>query len=566
MNEPESPLAPETAELRDALRRGGAAKLRTYLRLAGPGWLQSALMLGGGSLAGSLYLGALTGVSVLWLQPLAMVLTIVMFAALSYVVLSTGQSPFEAINRHVNPVLGWSWALASLLSCMVWAMPQYSLATGVFQQNLAPGLLGADGLLGNFTSRLLIAVAIFTLVTGIAWQYGQKGTGVKVFEWLLRVMVYIIVICFLGVTLRLAFLPGGLDWSGIRRGIVPDPSLFYRPTAGFVPLLEAIPAEFRDYWSRVIVTRQRDVMVAVAAAAGGVNATFLLAYSLLRRGWGKEHRGLVVFDLSTGMLIPFAIATSCVVIAASHQFHTVPQPGFLPSTDGERAFTEPSSGHLREYEELLRGRILHEAFSRGEAAPSESEMASRLEEVHPAESRIAATLLTRDAFDLAASLEPLTGGFFARIVFSIGVLGMTISSIAIHMLISGMVVCEVLGRPHSGWTLRLGSLLAGTGILGPFLWHRAAFWLAIPTSVFAFILLPIAYVTFALMMNKRALLGSEMPTGWRRWAWNVAMGLVVLLFSLGSAFMIWTNTGVWGAGATLAFLAAVAAGHFHMKD
>ncbi len=564
MKEPESPLARETAELREALRRGGTAKIRTYARLAGPGWLQSALMLGGGSLAGSLYLGVLTGVSLIWLQPLAMVLTIVMFGALSYVVLSTGQRPFHAINRHINPVLGWSWALASLASCMVWAMPQYSLATGVLQQNLAPSLLGSNGPLGDFASRLLIALTIFAVVTTIAWQYGKRGTGVKVFEWLLKAMVWIIVACFLGVTLRLAFLPGGLDWSGILRGIVPDPSLFFRPTAGFVPLLEAVPTEFRQYWSDVVVTRQRDVMVAVAAAAGGVNATFLLAYSLLRRGWGKEFRGLAIFDLSTGMLIPFAIATSCVVIAASHQFHAVPQPGFLSPAENAEGIVEPSPSHVREFEELLRGRILPDSAP-GKPSLSESEIAARLEGAHPSERRIAATLLTRDAFDLATSLEPLTGGLFARIIFSIGVLGMTLSSITLHMLISGMVVCELLGRPHSGWTLRLGSLAAATGILGPFLWHRAAFWLAIPTSVFAFILLPIAYLTFFLMMNKRTLLGTEMPVGPRRVVWNVSMGLVVLLFSLGSAFMIWTKTGMWGAGAAAAFLAAVAAGHFRVR-
>jgi Mn2+/Fe2+ NRAMP family transporter len=561
MNQPDSPLARETAELRQALRTGGLAKLRTYSRLAGPGWLQSALMLGGGSLAGSLYLGVLTGVSLIWLQPLAMVLTIVMFGALSYVVLSTGEPPFRAINRHINPVLGWSWALASLASCMVWAMPQYSLATGVLQQNLAPSLLGAEGPLGDFASRLLVALAIFSLVTAIAWQYGKRGAGVKVFEWLLKAMVWIIVACFLGVTLRLAFVPGGLDWAAILRGVVPDPSLFFRPTEGFVPLLEAIPTRFRDYWSEVVVTRQRDVMVAVAAAAGGVNATFLLAYSLLRRGWGKEFRGLAVFDLSTGMLIPFAIATSCVVIAAAHQFHTVPQPGFLAPAGNPREMVEPSPSHIREFEDLLRGRVLHEASARGGAPPSESEIAFRLEQVHPSEREMAATLLTRDAFDLASSLEPLTGGLFARIIFSIGVLGMTLSSITLHMLISGMVVCELLGRPHSGWTLRLGSLAAATGILGPFLWHRAAFWLAIPTSVFAFILLPIAYLTFFLMMNKRTLLGAEMPVGARRVAWNLAMGFVVLLFTLVSAFMIWTKTGMWGVGAAAILLAAIGAGH-----
>lgn len=563
MTEQNSQLERESAELRIAQQKGGWTKFRTYLRLAGPGWLQSALMLGGGSLAGSLYLGVLTGVNVIWLQPLAMILTIIMFGTLSYVVLSSKERPFKAINEQINPVLGWSWALAALASCVVWAMPQYALATGVLQQNLFPGLLGVDGLLGDFPSTLLIVIVMFIVATSVTWRYTKPGTGVKVFDWILKIMIYIIVACFIGVVVRLALLPGGLDWTSIRQGLIPDPSLFFNPAAGFIPLLEAIPAvEFRDYWAEIIVSSQRQVMIAVVAAAGGVNATFLMAYSLLRRGWGKEYRGLTVFDLSTGMLIPFAIATTCVIIAGSHQFHTVPQPGFV-SEQGEEVMVEPTEEHVAEFEQLLRGRVLYEA---DQASLSEQEITTRMEELPEEERRMAATLLTRDAFDLAASLEPLTGSFFARIVFGIGVLGMTISSVVIHMLVSGMVICEMLGRSHSGWTMRIGSLAAGTGVLGPFVWDQASFWLAIPTSIFAFILLPSAYLTFYLMLNKRSLMGSEIPTGKRAVILNIAIILIILLFTVVSVYVIHDTAGAAGIMAIVLFLAAIVAGHFWVKN
>src|SRR5690606_2654294 len=115
-------------------------RLATYVRLSGPGWLQSAITLGGGSLAGSLYLGVVAGFGLLWLQPFAMLLGIVMLSAIGYVTLATGRHALPAINQYVNPVLGMGWAVASLLASMVWAMPQYSLSTGVLQQNLLPGL------------------------------------------------------------------------------------------------------------------------------------------------------------------------------------------------------------------------------------------------------------------------------------------------------------------------------------------------------------------------------------------------------------------------------------------
>ncbi len=567
MSEKESQASIDLAELKKAQKEGGLSKLRVYIKLAGPGWLQSALMLGGGSLAGSLYLGVLTGVNVIWLQPIAMILTIVMFGALSYVVLSTSERPFPAINKHINPVLGWSWALAALASCMVWAMPQYALASGVLQQNLAPGLLGPDGPLGDTFAKILIAGSIFAIVTSIAWRYSKAGTGVKFFEWMLKIMIYVIVACFIGVVVRLAILPGGLDWSSIVRGFVPDPSLFFRPADGFFPLLEAIPVEFRSFWEDIIVSRQREVMIAVAAAAGGVNATFLLAYSMLRRGWGKEYRGLAIFDLSTGMLIPFALTTTCVIIAASHQFHTVPQPGFISEAYGQEV-VEPSPSHIQEFEGLLRDRVLFEASNSepGVSELSSEQIATHMEELSGSERMIAATLLTRDAFDLATSLEPLTGTLFARIIFGIGVLGMTISSIILHMLVSGMVICEMLGRSHSGWTLRIGSLAAATGVLGPFLWQQAAFWLAIPTSIFAFILLPSAYFTFYLMLNKRSLMGNNVPTGNRGLIINITMSLVILLFSVISVYVIWNTAGMLGMIALATFLVAIVIGHFSVKN
>ena len=57
--------------LTTAQARGPISTLFAYLRLSGPGWLQSAITLGGGSLAGALYLGMTGGYSLLWVQLVA---------------------------------------------------------------------------------------------------------------------------------------------------------------------------------------------------------------------------------------------------------------------------------------------------------------------------------------------------------------------------------------------------------------------------------------------------------------------------------------------------------------
>ena len=93
------------------------------------------------------------------------------------------------------------------------------------------------------------------------------------------------------------------------------------PLAGLVA--QSSNAEF---WHSEIVSAQRDRIVAAAATAVGINMTFLLPYSLMKRRWDRNFRGLARFDLSIGLFVPFLIATSCVVIAASTQFHANPEP------------------------------------------------------------------------------------------------------------------------------------------------------------------------------------------------------------------------------------------------
>ena len=72
-------------------------------------FLQSAITLGGGSLAGALFLGVIGGFEMLWVQFFAMIMGAIMLAAIAYVTLTTGNSPFKGIRDHVNPVLAWGW-------------------------------------------------------------------------------------------------------------------------------------------------------------------------------------------------------------------------------------------------------------------------------------------------------------------------------------------------------------------------------------------------------------------------------------------------------------------------
>ena len=559
-------LEREKAYLSELGARPWPARIKGYIGLSGPGWLQSALTLGGGSLASSLYLGVLAGSSLLWLQPLAMVLGIIMLSAIGYVTLSTGEPAFRAINKHVNPVLGWGWLLASLAANMVWALPQYALATGVLQQNLAPGLLGAGSGMTDLTCKLLIAAGILLVTTAITWSYGSGHWGVVLYERILKVVVAVIVLCFVGVVVRLTFAENGIEWGGVLAGFVPDFGNIFSPAERFDSLLGAITdPQHRQYWSNFIVARQEDVLISAFATAVGINMTFLLPYSMLGRGWGREHRGLATFDLSTGMFIPFVLATSCVVIASAHQFHGVPQKNLVRQETAPESMSDAEAKQLKGQMGAYYGLLAKRAGVASEKGLSVDQTRERIAEldVTDAERSLAATLVRRDAFALADSLTPLTGPFFANLIFGIGVLGMTLSTITLLMLISGFITCEVLGVPSTGWTFRIGSLLAATGALGPFLWSgKVQFWLAVPTSVFGACLLPVAYITFLLLINQRSLLKDQMPSGMARLLSNGVMFVAASVATVTSLYTVWSKVHWYGVAGIAAFLVAVAVAHF----
>jgi Mn2+/Fe2+ NRAMP family transporter len=559
MSEETSAVERDRQMILQAQSKGTLAKLFAYTRLSGPGWLQGAITLGGGSLAGSLYLGVLAGYDLMWLQPLAMILGIIMLSAIGYVSLSTGERPFDAINKHINPVLGWGWAIATLMANLVWCMPQFALGTAAIQQNLAPDFFGekfffhSSGILSESGSQVIVVVLLFAVAGIVVWFYDSGNWGIKLFEVLLKVMVGVVVVSFVGVVVAMSMKGGLLDWGAIFSGFIPNPSQLFEPSAKFGSVL-ASAGEYTSFWKKEIVGQQQQVMITAAATAVGINMTFLLPYSMMKRGWNRDFRGLAVFDLATGLFIPFLLATSCVVIASASQFHAAPALGLVDGTDGDGNPVEPAENLVGGFNKLLDKRLKEEkgaawletitedvkSLDTKKADASKAELASARADLPRADRELAAMLVKRDAFNLAGSLAPLTGKGVAQYVFGVGVLGMAVSTIIILMLINGFVICEMLGLQSKGTPHRLGCFLAAVvGAVGSFFWTTDAhLWLAVPTSMFGMVLLPIAYCTFFFMMNSKALMGENMPQGGKRIAWNVLMGIAAGMAALGSYWSI----------------------------
>lgn len=529
---PENPLTGGPTEISDKVRADrellqraevDGTKWRAYVKLSGPGWLQSAITLGGGSLAGSLFLGVLGGTSMLWLQLVAIVLGVVMLSAISYVTLSTGRRPFEAINTEINPALGWGWVIATVMANMIFCMPQFSLCYDAIDKNLT-SIGGGEGLGGAASTKWTVTVTLLLAAAGIVMLNLRGGRAAKLFDRVLKTLIGLIVICFFGVALLL-LAKGELNFSSMLAGMIPDFTQFVRPAGDLRGLIDSLSPDAQTYWMGTLMPTQRSVMISAIATAVGINMTFLLPYSMLARGWDRTFRGLARFDLSTGMAIPFVLVTSCVVIAAASSFHNKIDEQ-LASTD--LAVMQQSPLFTSVQPDLIK-RVDATLGSAAESTDHNTKL-QMIAALPEAEKRLAAALVKRDAFELSQTLTPLLGQSNAKLVFGLGVFGMGFSTIIILMLINGYAFREISGRPTSSTMFVLGVAVAGiSGASWVALWtdDNLRFWLAIFASTFAVMLLPIAYFTFFLMMNSKRILGDDRPSGLSRLVWNVLMGLAV---------------------------------------
>lgn len=530
--------------------KGALGKFLGYAKISGPGWLQGAITLGGGSLAGALYLGVVSGYDLLWVQPLAMICGIIMLAAIAYVTLSTEQRPLQLINRHLNPLLGWSWLVATIMANIVWTMPQFSLGTAAIQQNL----LGTD----NF--QWPIIVVLFAIGLYVNYLYQAGGGGAKLFDRIIKVMVGLIVLSFFAVVFSLLS-SGSIKFGSILGGFFPDFSLLTQSSKTFAADIAA--SSNPEWWEKEIIGTQKSKIFAAFGTAVGINMTFLLPYTLLKKKWGSKHRGLSITDLSIGLFVPFFLATACVVIASASSFHGKTEDVKPEATYGTLAKMESVQTLVKDLPNKT-----------DEEKKVWNETVANADVLTPADYKLAAMLHSRDAGALAITLKPFTGEVVGQKIFGIGVLGMAVSTIIILMLINGLAFQELFGKSlGASPAYFLGCGISGlSGCLFPFFWagqSKAA--LAIPTSVIGGSLIPIAYFTFFLLMNSKKVLGDKRPEGTARIIWNTLMIFATTVATVGT----WWATsgkkfgdfeaGMWGMR-FLALLFVVGIASFIIKE
>lgn len=417
-----------------------------YSRLSGPGWIQGAITLGASTATTSFYLGWRFGYEMLWVNVLGMLMGVIMFGAVARPALFSKQSIYRAMADYIHPAWALAWAGASLVASVFWSMNQYAVAAASLADiGQALGRLPDSSLL---TVKWIVGGLILAFSIPLTWAYGDEDSGVRFYEAVLKVLVALMVVCFAAVAFKT-----GIHWPEVLAGLIPS----------------GLPDTPED----------RTLILGALGCAVGINMTFLYPVTLRARGWGREHLGLARFDLVTGMLLPFAVASSLVIIAVANVL---------------------GPGSPRPDEPVAVARVMTPLFE-------------------------------------GTWLPAATG----RILFDVGVAAMPLTTITILMLISGLALCEIKGVPHRGVWFKVGSLLPAIGIMG--VAYRAPFWLGPLISSFALILLPIAYLGFLILFNQRRHPGGDLEAAGQRRIWNVALVAVLAIAVVGATVKVIDTLG-----------------------
>jgi len=460
------------------------SKLITYGKQSGPGWIQAAVTLGGGSLVSSLYLGVIGGYEYLWLQPLAMLCGVIMLMAISYVTLSKTEyedRPFKLIQKSISPTLAWGWLIATVVANVVFCSSQFALATDTIQTNLDLDL-----------DSFLVTTLIFILVFGMTLLSQNYAKWSHLIDRILKVLVAIVVMSFIIVAI-LSIGQSEVSLKSILLGLLPDFTMLFRPVDTFIPFLDNCGPD-RAYWNDYIVSNQRNILIGAFGTAVGINMTFLLPYTLLAKGWNRKQRELARFDLVFGLFIPFVLATTCLIIVAATQYHAQPE-----STVNQIA-----------YHNILDQKLNYDNNEYANLSVKQKEELRVMANRH--DKQMSTLLAKRNTHDLASTLQPLLGSW-AIIIFGLGVLAMAISTILVHMMMNGYAISEALGNPKNKKYYIYGAAIpALLGVFSPFLWQgsiKTA--LVIPASVIATIFLPIAYIAFMILINNKKIMAEDLP-------------------------------------------------------
>jgi len=113
---------------------------------------------------------------------------------------------------------------------------------------------------------------------------------------------------------------------------------------------------------------------------------------------------------------------------------------------------------------------------------------------------------------------------------------MCLTTAVIEMLLCGFVLSEMFHFKYHGWAYKASTMLANIGIIGAF--FKMPLWLPVLTSSFNLVMMPVAYICFFILQNKKSYLGEEVNRGLKGTIWNVLLIAAILVVAAGAAVKI----------------------------
>ena len=543
----------EATILEKANAQGGIKKVLIFSKISGPGiWLTLAA-LSAGSLIGSLGLGQWLGTEALWVQASAMLLGIFSLWAVSQISLNTQQSLFSLMKNEWNPSLAWWFAGSALVTNFAWCMPQFRFGAEITGSILFPPLDNKGGKIG--VAFVLLCLSIF-----LSFWYERSGLHSKLFQWILRLILFSLIAC-LGVSVCMLIPGSGLSFSSIFSGFLPDLNNLSNTSPRFEALLSQT-GEFRSFWEENLVSRQKELILITFSSTLGVNLLFSLPLLLLGRGWRRDHNQFAKFNLFLGLFIPFILCSSCLTIlsAVAHQkmIHSLNEEVSVNTKYSE-------SDTIRN---LLKERIIFEIGKEQFQSLPPFQQDEKIESLSKPNYILAHLVSQSDTKKWIHYLSD-SGKEPVKYLLGIVVLLISFSTIVILMVLNGHLICEILGKPHKGAPFQTGSLLLAVSSIGPFVWSDQDAWVADPSYFLSLAIIPYILLSFLLMLNSKELLGRQYPQGIKGFSLNVGVCLSFLLLGSCSFYLVWNHT--WGnfpIGQALVTLIGILVliGYFSLKN
>lgn len=275
----------------EAASREGSARIWANLKVIGPALLLAAVVIGPGSIALSTIAGSTYGYQLLWVPVVAIVFMIVYTWMAARIGLVTGQTLFGATRQKFGPTLARIAGIFGFLTILA------------FQAGNNAGIgFATEALLG---SDVRLWAGVFTaLAIGFIWLAELYAK----IEWLVRIVVGIMLLAFVGTLVIVGFDPG-------------------QAARGLVPAFPDVDGVF--------------LSLGIAATTFSIAGAAYISHLMREKGWGPERLRSQALDTFAGLAV---LGLITVVIMLTSASVTYGQTGPVFSAEAMASQLEPIAG------------------------------------------------------------------------------------------------------------------------------------------------------------------------------------------------------------------------------